>query len=52
MKLKQGTDIRELWTTIPFALDFRIYLFNVTNPEGIQNGEYPIVNEVGPYYYE
>lgn len=44
--------MREMWSKIPFPLDFKVYLFNVTNPVGIQNGDKPMVNEIGPYFYE
>ncbi|XP_058800607.1 sensory neuron membrane protein 1-like [Phymastichus coffea] len=52
VNLKPGTDVRDVWSKIPFALDFRVYLFNVTNPDGIKNGEKPILRQVGPYYFE
>ncbi|CAK1542972.1 unnamed protein product [Leptosia nina] len=41
-----------MWETIPFALDFKVFLFNYTNPDEIQKGAIPIVKEVGPYYFE
>ncbi len=28
-----------------------IYFFNLTNPEGFQNGQVPNVTQVGPYSY-
>ncbi|XP_058800682.1 sensory neuron membrane protein 1-like [Phymastichus coffea] len=52
VNLKPGTDVRALWSKIPFEIDFKIYLFNVTNPNEIKNGAKPIVNEVGPYFFE
>jgi hypothetical protein len=30
---------------------FIIYLFNVTNPDGIENGEKPVLEEAGPYVF-
>lgn len=36
---------------LPQPLDFKVYLFNVTNPKDVLNGAIPIVNEVGPYIY-
>ncbi|XP_023289833.1 sensory neuron membrane protein 1 isoform X2 [Orussus abietinus] len=50
--LKKGSEIRELWSKFPLPIDFKIYIFNVTNPEGIQKGEKPIVKEIGPYFYD
>lgn len=52
MALSKKTDVRELWTNIPFAIDFKVYLFNYTNVEEVQKGALPIVKEVGPYYFE
>jgi len=44
--------MRDMWTVIPFALSFKIYLFSVTNPEEANQGQKPILKEVGPYYFE
>nr|QLI62111.1 sensory neuron membrane protein 1 [Streltzoviella insularis] len=52
MALSQKTDVRQMWQKIPFALDFKIYLFNYTNPEEVQKGGIPIVKEVGPYHFD
>lgn len=51
VNLAPGTEIREMFLNIPFSLEFRIYMFNVTNPMEIQSGAKPIVKEVGPYCY-
>lgn len=52
VNLGPGTDIRAMFINVPFPLEFRVYLFNVTNPMEIQNGAKPIVEEVGPFCYE
>ncbi|XP_064073186.1 sensory neuron membrane protein 1-like [Vanessa tameamea] len=52
MALSKKTDVRMMWEKIPFALDFKVYLFNYTNAEEVQKGALPIVKEVGPYYFE
>ncbi|XP_052742295.1 uncharacterized protein LOC112057810 [Bicyclus anynana] len=52
MALSKKTDIRQMWEKIPFALDFKVYLFNYTNPEEVHKGALPIVKEIGPYYFE
>nr|QEI46778.1 sensory neuron membrane protein 1 [Galleria mellonella] len=52
MALSKKTDVRKMWEKIPFALDFKVYLFNYTNAEEVQKGAIPIVKEVGPYYFE
>jgi hypothetical protein len=50
--LVKGTEAYERWRKMPVALCFNIYLFNVTNPDDVQNGANPVVQEVGPYVYE
>nr|UEN71286.1 sensory neuron membrane protein 1 [Gregopimpla kuwanae] len=52
VKLKPKAEMREMWEKLPFPLDFKIYLFNVTNPAGIKKGDKPIVHEVGPFFYD
>ncbi|XP_014206769.1 sensory neuron membrane protein 1-like [Copidosoma floridanum] len=52
VNLKEGSQVRPLWSKFPFALEFRVYLFNVTNADDIKNGAKPILHEVGPYYFE
>lgn len=44
--------MRTMWSQTPFPLDFRIYLFNITNADEIKTGAKPIVEEVGPFFYE
>ncbi|XP_046484608.1 sensory neuron membrane protein 1-like isoform X1 [Neodiprion pinetum] len=51
--LVEGTDMREFWKKLPFPYVFKVYLFNITNAEGIENGEKPHLQQVGPYvFYE
>ena len=52
MRLIKGTEAYEQWRKLPVTLEFKIYLFNVTNPDEVQNGANPIVQEIGPYVYE
>ncbi|VEN39902.1 unnamed protein product [Callosobruchus maculatus] len=49
--LKKRNEVRDIYLKLPFPLDFKIYFFNVSNPEQVQNGAIPIVKEVGPYCY-
>lgn len=48
----KGTETRDLWSEFPFALDFRIFLFNYTNADDIMQGAKPRVQQVGPFFYE
>ncbi|XP_050445095.1 sensory neuron membrane protein 1-like [Cataglyphis hispanica] len=50
--LKPGSEIREMWSNFPLPLDFKIYMFNITNPDEIVQGQKPIVQEVGPFFYD
>ncbi|XP_053671092.1 sensory neuron membrane protein 1 [Anopheles nili] len=50
--LKPGTQIRDMFEKIPFPLDFKMHIFNVTNPDEIMRGGKPHVNDIGPLYFE
>ncbi|XP_043284448.1 sensory neuron membrane protein 1 isoform X2 [Venturia canescens] len=52
VKLKKGAEMRDVWSKLPIPLDFKVYLFNVTNPDEIKQGAKPIVHEIGPYFYD
>nr|AXU25117.1 sensory neuron membrane protein 1-2 [Cyrtorhinus lividipennis] len=52
MNLEPGGEVYEKWKVVPFALDFNMYIFNVTNPDEVMNGAKPILQQVGPYRYE
>lgn len=41
-----------MYTKVPFPIDFRIYVFNVTNKEEMIAGGKPKVQQIGPYYFE
>lgn len=43
---------RELFEEVPFAINFRVYIFNVTNPDEVTAGGKPILQELGPYHFE
>jgi len=47
----EGEDTFEKWRNIKVPILMKVYFFNVTNPDEIQAGAIPIVNEVGPYVY-
>lgn len=50
--LKPDGTLRKLWEKAPFAVDFKVYMFNVTNPDEVKKGGKPIVHEIGPYMFE
>lgn len=41
-----------MFTALPFPLDFKVYIWNVTNPDEVMSGEKPKLQEIGPYYFE
>ncbi|XP_022906339.2 sensory neuron membrane protein 1-like isoform X1 [Onthophagus taurus] len=52
VNLKEGTDVRDIYLKLPFPLMFKIYPFNLTNPDEVVKGAKPILKEVGPYVFE
>ncbi|XP_072748125.1 sensory neuron membrane protein 1-like isoform X2 [Anoplolepis gracilipes] len=50
--LKPRSEMRDLWSNFPQPLDFKVYLFNVTNADEIIQGQKPKVQEVGPFFYD
>ncbi|XP_018359576.1 PREDICTED: sensory neuron membrane protein 1-like isoform X1 [Trachymyrmex cornetzi] len=52
VQLKPGSEIRDMWSVVPFPLDFKVYMFNITNPDEIKEGKKPRVQEVGPFFYD
>jgi hypothetical protein len=52
LALKPGSETRKIWSKIPDPLNFKIYIFNVTNPMDVQRGGLPVLTEIGPYFYE
>ena len=50
--LKPEGILRKLWEKAPFPVDFKVYMFNVTNPDEVKKGGKPIVHEIGPYMFE
>uniref|UniRef100_A0A336K3W5 Sensory neuron membrane protein 2 n=1 Tax=Culicoides sonorensis TaxID=179676 RepID=A0A336K3W5_CULSO len=51
VQLLEDSDQYYRWEALPQPLDFKVYFFNVTNVDEIQNGGKPRVVEVGPYVY-
>ncbi|XP_064544794.1 sensory neuron membrane protein 2 isoform X2 [Drosophila montana] len=49
--IADGSEQYKRFVNLPQPLIFKVYIFNVTNPDMIQNGAIPIVEEIGPYVY-
>ncbi|CAG9562912.1 unnamed protein product [Danaus chrysippus] len=52
LQLDNSSAMFEKWRVLPMPLSFKVYLFTVTNTEDINNGEKPILKEIGPYVYK
>lgn len=50
--LKEGTDGFSFWKNPPVPTTFKVYFFNVTNPEEVSKGSRPKLNEIGPFVYK
>lgn len=49
--IADGSEQYNRFVKLPQPLNFKVYIFNVTNPDRIQQGAIPIVEEIGPYVY-
>lgn len=45
LRVVPGTLAREMYQTVPFAIHFRVFLFNITNPEEVMSGGKPMLQE-------
>ncbi|KAG6447788.1 hypothetical protein O3G_MSEX005186 [Manduca sexta] len=52
IQLENSSMMYDKWVKLPIPLIFKVYFFNVTNAEGINEGERPILQEIGPYVYK
>lgn len=52
VQLENNSMMFDKWLKLPMPLDFKVYIFNVTNVEDVNQGEKPILNEIGPYVYK
>lgn len=41
-----------MYEKVPFGLDFKVHIFNITNPQEIMQGGRPRVKDIGPFYFE
>lgn len=51
MVFKEGNSIFEIWKAMDTPIALQIYVYHVVNPNGILDGDKPIVKEKGPYQY-
>nr|CAH7747142.1 unnamed protein product [Callosobruchus chinensis] len=49
--LKEGTDQWGMFMKMPFPFTFKVYIFDVKNPDDVMQGAKPVVEEVGPFVY-
>ncbi|CAH2208692.1 jg21356, partial [Pararge aegeria aegeria] len=52
LRLENSSAMFEKWRVIPVPLSFKVYVFNVSNAEEVNEGAKPILNEIGPYVYK
>ena len=52
MALEPGGDRLKSWLNPPVQPALTAYAFHVTNPEAVQKGRKPIVEEIGPFVYK
>ncbi|XP_034102036.1 sensory neuron membrane protein 1-like [Drosophila albomicans] len=52
VNLKPGSETRQMWEKLPFPMIFKLYVFNVSNPQEIEAGGKPRLQEVGPLVFE
>lgn len=50
--LAKHTEIRKFWEKAPISVDFKVFIFNVTNYWEVQNGSKPVVQEIGPFVFK
>lgn len=51
MAILPGTDYYPKWAEMPVPLEFKIYIFEVTNPSEVLRGQSPFVVQKGPYFF-
>ncbi|KAJ8959299.1 hypothetical protein NQ318_021985 [Aromia moschata] len=50
--LKPNTEQWDIFMKVPFPFTFKVYIFDVQNPQDILQGATPVVKEKGPYIYK
>ncbi|XP_055380715.1 sensory neuron membrane protein 2 [Condylostylus longicornis] len=49
--IRNGSEQFKRFVETPQPLSFKVYIFNITNPDEVQQGAIPTVSEIGPYVY-
>lgn len=52
LRVTPGTMSRKMFEVVPFPLDYRLFVLNVTNKDEVMAGGKPKLQEIGPYYFE
>nr|QRF70963.1 sensory neuron membrane protein [Semiothisa cinerearia] len=52
VQLESSSQMFDKWLKMPMPMDFKVYLFNVTNTDEVNEGEKPKLQEIGPYVYK
>nr|ARO70304.1 sensory neuron membrane proteins 2 [Dendrolimus punctatus] len=52
IQIENSSVMYEKWVNVPVPLDFKVYLFNVSNAEEVNEGSKPKLMEIGPYVYK
>ncbi|OXA57013.1 scavenger receptor class B member 1 [Folsomia candida] len=53
LRFEDGNEIFEEFTNIKVEILFKVFIFNVTNPDDVASGKsLPKLDEIGPYVYE
>lgn len=52
LRITPGSMGRTMFEELPFPIDHKLYIFNITNPDEVMAGEKPKLEEFGPYHFE
>lgn len=52
VQIDKSSKMFEKWQKLPMPLTFKVYIFNISNPEEVFVGEKPRLQEIGPYVYK
>ncbi|XP_075972568.1 sensory neuron membrane protein 2-like [Anticarsia gemmatalis] len=52
VQLENNSMMFDKWVKMPMPLEFKVYVFNVTNADEVNAGAKPVLSEIGPYVYK